>query len=55
MTPRSLFQLLLLVGLLLLWWLNPSLKTRPVVKLALYLFALVVFWILTFLNWKPGN
>lgn len=55
MTNRSLFQLLLLAGLLLLWWLNPSLKARPAAKLTLYVFALLAFVILSFLNWKCGD
>lgn len=55
MTSRSLFQLLLLGGLLLLWWLNPSLKARPAAKLTLYLFALLAFVILSFVNWRCGE
>ncbi|MCL4705646.1 hypothetical protein KJ068_10825 [bacterium] len=54
MTSRSIFQLLLLAGLALLVWLNPSLKTRPAIKLTLYVFAALAFIVLSFLNWRDG-
>lgn len=54
MTSRSIFQLLLLAGLALLVWLNPNLKTRPAIKLTVYVFAALAFIVLSFLNWGSG-